>query len=119
MNFPSFETFSVAAVPPGEASPSSLSGLTRAIYDCFWRPPHAMAPEPRDQVGDPAATAGDDRPARLAVLPRHLAATGRRGAGLAARSGGARRDRLSPVGRAHAGRAGLDDAGILRPPGFL
>src|ERR1022692_3865655 len=119
MNFPSFETFSAGATPPEAASPSSLSGLTRAIYDCFRLPPHAMAPVPRGQVGDPASAAGDDRAAGVAVLPGHLAPARRRSPHSAARSGRARPDRPPPLRRADAGGAGLDDPGVLRPSRFL
>src|SRR5204863_5107254 len=44
------------------------------------------------------------RAVRLVVLPRDLARAGRGGAGAAARSGGARRDRLPPRRRADPGR---------------
>src|ERR1700722_1706571 len=118
MNFPSFESFS-GGDPAAGASPSSLSVVTRAIYDCFRPPTHAMARAPRDQVGDTAATAGADRALGLAVFPRHLARAGRRGAGAAARPGRAPRDRLSPDAGAHAGGADPDPARVLRPSRLL
>src|SRR4051812_14594784 len=114
MNFPSLESVPVGLGWSDEPPPCPSSALTGGIYCSFARREYALARIARGEVGHSPPTAGDHRAGGLVVFPRHLARARRRGAGAAARPGGAQRDRLPADGGADDGRARPDHAGVLR-----
>src|SRR4051812_34208985 len=114
MNLPSFDSDPVDLGSSEEPPPASSSALTGGIYCSFAPREYALARIARREVGHSHPTAGDHRTRDLVVLPGHLARARHRGAGAAARPGGARRDRLPAHGRTDHRRPHSDDAGVLR-----